>query len=106
MAGKKDSAPSLLDQYKAGQVAEWGVFVCGSRPIDIEGVRAFNPGDAVPASHVTRGIVDEGDVITRDDSAGLESLDQTAVMPDPSLALPGADTVPNPEDTQDATGGK
>lgn len=33
---------------------DYGQFVCGDVPIDINGARAFNPGDAVPASHVER----------------------------------------------------
>lgn len=31
-------------------------------PIDINGARAFNPGDPVPASHVERKVVAESEV--------------------------------------------
>lgn len=88
MATKK-AEPSLLDQYKANQVAEWSVFVCGPTPIDIGGARAFNPGDAVPASHVTRGVVREDQVIARDDEKGMSSLQEIPSKPDPVADLPG-----------------
>jgi hypothetical protein len=85
---------SLLDKYLAGQAAEWNVFVCGPRPINIDGVRAFNPGDAVPASHVTRGIVDSGDVIARDDESGMSVFDEVS---GPVVELPGSNDAPDPD---------
>jgi hypothetical protein len=33
---------------------DYGQFVCGGVPIDIDGSRAFNPGMPVPASHVEK----------------------------------------------------
>jgi hypothetical protein len=50
------SQPQTIDEYKAAQAAEWGKYVA-AEPIDIDGVRAFNPGNPVPASHVERGVV-------------------------------------------------
>lgn len=38
------------------QIAEYSQWVATS-PIDINGARAFNAGDPVPASHVDRGVV-------------------------------------------------
>lgn len=38
------------------QIKEYGQYVA-VQPIDIGGARAFNTGDPVPASHVSRGIV-------------------------------------------------
>lgn len=41
---------------------EWGIYVA-ARAIDVGGARAFNPRDAVPTSHVTRGVVSISDVV-------------------------------------------
>lgn len=43
------------------QALEYGSFVA-NKPINIDGARAFNIGDAVPASHVERGVVSASDV--------------------------------------------
>lgn len=43
-------------EYVAAQKAEWGAYVA-TEAIDINGARAFNAGDPVPASHVERGVV-------------------------------------------------
>lgn len=48
-------------EYLAAQQAEWGVYVA-TEPIYVGGARAFNAGDAVPASHVERGVVLEAQV--------------------------------------------
>jgi len=62
---KKDvQPPTTLEQYQAGQISEWDAYVA-SEIIDIDGARAFNPGDAVPASHVERGVVKLSQVIAR-----------------------------------------
>lgn len=100
MPGKAKSA-SLLDKYREGQIAEWSVYVCGPRPIDIGGVRAFNPGDAVPASHVTRGVVSVDDVIQVDDADGMASLAEAALTatPDANPNLPGSSTDGTDPDT-------
>jgi hypothetical protein len=45
-----------VEEYLAEQKAEWGKYVA-AEPIDVDGVRAFNPGNPVPASHVERGVV-------------------------------------------------
>ena len=42
---------------RAEQVTEWGQYVCGPAPIDINGARAANPGDPIPASLVDSGAI-------------------------------------------------
>ncbi len=48
-------------QFREAQAAEYGVYVA-AHAIDIDGARAFNAGDAVPVSHVERGVVASDDV--------------------------------------------
>lgn len=48
--------PQTLEQYREQQRAEYAQYVA-AEVIEINGARAFNPGDPVPASHVTRGVV-------------------------------------------------
>lgn len=45
-----------VEEYRKAQAAEWGTYVA-TEPIDINGARAFNPGDPVPVSHVEGGVV-------------------------------------------------
>lgn len=100
MTRKSGSKLSLLEQYQQDQALEWGVYVCGPQPIDIGNARAFNPGDAVPASHVTRGVVREDQVIALDDQEGLDSLTaELSASPDGAVDLPGLDA-PNPDDRE------
>lgn len=40
---------------------EYGTYVAKG-PIDIDGARAFNTGDAVPVSHVASGVVSQTSV--------------------------------------------
>lgn len=40
--------------YRLELAYDYGQYVCGDAPIDIDGTRAFNPGMAVPASHVEK----------------------------------------------------
>lgn len=47
---------STIADYLEAQRAEWGAYVA-TVPIDINGGRAFNVGDPVPASHVDSGVV-------------------------------------------------
>lgn len=50
------AAPDEVQALLAEQQKEYGSYVA-VQPIDIGGARAFNVGDAVPASHVSRGVV-------------------------------------------------
>ncbi len=52
---------NTIAEYQAAQAAEWGAYVASS-VIYIDGVRAFNEGDAVPASHVDNGVVNPAQV--------------------------------------------
>jgi hypothetical protein len=40
--------------YRLELAYDYGQFVCGPTPIDINGARAFNPGMPVPASHIKK----------------------------------------------------
>lgn len=51
-----------VDEYAKAQEAEYGTYVAKDA-ISIDGVRAFNPGHAVPKSHVDRGLVDASQVV-------------------------------------------
>jgi hypothetical protein len=48
--------PQTAEDRQAEVDKEWGQYVA-TGPIDIGSARAFNEGDPVPASHVTRGVV-------------------------------------------------
>jgi hypothetical protein len=66
---KKDVS---LEEFRSTQMDEWNTYVAAG-PIDIGTARAFNAGDAVPASHVLRGVVRQDQVIHREDiSANVE----------------------------------
>ena len=60
--------PTAADDFQAAQEAEWGEYVA-IEPIAVDGVRAFNPGDPVPVSHVKNGVVDKGQVARRSTKA-------------------------------------
>jgi hypothetical protein len=55
------SPDELLAAELAKQESEWGTYVAAA-PIFIGGARAFNPGDPVPVSHVTGGVVNQAQV--------------------------------------------
>lgn len=50
------ASPETAEQLRAALAKEYGQYVA-VQTIDLYGARAFNVGDAVPASHVDRGIV-------------------------------------------------
>jgi hypothetical protein len=52
---------ATVDEFRDALVAEWGVYTAKGK-IMIDGVLAFNQGDPVPVSHVTRGVVSRDDV--------------------------------------------
>jgi hypothetical protein len=64
---------------------EWGTYTA-TQPIYIDGVRAFNPGAAVPVSHVSGGIVDAGQVT----DAPISEVSQEQ----PATAVPEESPVP------------
>lgn len=53
--------PMTVEQYREAQAAEYGRFIA-TETIYINGARAFNAGDAVPASHVESGVVNKNQV--------------------------------------------
>lgn len=60
------------DELLKEQQTEYGRWVA-VRAIDIDGARAFNPGDPVPVSHVER------DVVSKDDVVGVRTKTAAAV---------------------------
>lgn len=55
------SSPVTAAQFREALGEEYGQYVAAG-PINIDGARAFNAGDPVPASHVTRKVVREDQV--------------------------------------------
>lgn len=64
--------PATAAELLEAQRAEYGTYVA-TVPIDINGARAFNPGDAVPTSHVERGVVLAEQVAKVSTKAGKEA---------------------------------
>ncbi len=57
---------------------DYGQYICTNPAgIYIGNARAFNPGEAVPASHVERGVVSPNDVAKTTTKAGREALAET-----------------------------
>lgn len=54
-------AEQTVEDYLKEQRDEWGTYVA-IVAIDINGARAFNPGNPVPVSHVKNGVVAQADV--------------------------------------------
>jgi len=54
-------AEQTVEEYLKEQRDEWGTYVAVVA-IDVNGARAFNPGNPVPASHVKTGVVSQSDV--------------------------------------------
>jgi hypothetical protein len=78
----------MLTDYEREQAIEWGTFVART-VITIDGVRAFNPGDSVPASHVARGIVLPAEV---------RLVDEVEPEPEPVAVAPPIGTLEMPTD--------
>ena len=74
-----DPNKALADAVKA-QEKEWGTYIAVV-PIDIDGVRAFNAGHAVPFSHVERGLVAKASVRKSTEA------EAGAAVPAPPVAL-------------------
>ena len=53
--------PATGEEHRAAQAIEYGRYRA-TEQIKIDGALAFNPGDLVPASHITRGVVDKDQV--------------------------------------------
>jgi hypothetical protein len=63
------SEPTTADDLRQQLAADYGTYVAVV-PIDINGARAFNVGDAVPASHVERQVVASHQVARNTTKAG------------------------------------
>lgn len=61
--------PATAEDVRKALAEEYGTYVAVA-PININGVRAFNAGDPVPSTHVSRGVVDEGQVARITTKAG------------------------------------
>lgn len=66
------SAPVTAEQYAQALADEYSQFVA-TAPIDIDGARAFNVGDPVPASHMERQVVPADRVKKVTTKAGREA---------------------------------
>lgn len=73
--------PMTLEQHMAALAKEYGTYVAVEE-IDIDGVRAFNPGHAVPVSHVSNGLVDKSLVKRADGDAAAANAVSPAVKKD------------------------
>lgn len=71
--------PEAAELRKA-QEAEYGAYVA-TEQIFIGGALAFNVGDPVPKSHVTRGVVDADQVAKPTTKAGQEAQAENPVSP-------------------------
>ena len=72
--------PATAAEYRDAQRAEYGTYVAVV-PIDINGARAFNVGDAVPVSHVERGVVSDQEVAKTTTKAGKAAAGITDETP-------------------------
>lgn len=77
------STPMSRDDYEKALTKEYGTYVA-LFPIDIDGARAFNPGHAVPESHVTRGLVDASLVAKVGTKAAEKAADAVGVSLSPA----------------------
>lgn len=71
------ATPTEVEEHRSAQAQEYGTYVAAEK-IDIGGARAFNPGDAVPASHVTRGVVREDQVRRVEAAQTVEPVAESA----------------------------
>jgi hypothetical protein len=72
--------PATAAELREATRAEYGQYVAVV-PIDIGGARAFNVGDAVPASHVERGVVAADEVAKTSTKAGRQAAGITDDTP-------------------------
>lgn len=76
------SEPVTAEQLREAQRKEYGTYVAVTA-IEINGVRAFNEGDAVPVSHVDRGVVDSSQVAKVNTKAGQQAVAATTPTENP-----------------------
>ena len=64
------------EQLRQEQAVEYGTYVA-TEVILIDGARAFNVGDPVPASHIERGVVDVDAVAKSTTKAARAAIEQS-----------------------------
>lgn len=70
-----DDLERAAREREAEQAKLYGQFVA-VEPIYIDGALAFNVGDPVPATHISRGVVDESQVARTTTKAGKAATGQ------------------------------
>lgn len=68
--------PQTAEDYEAALIKDYSAYVA-KEPIFIDGVRAFNRGNAVPASHVDSGVVSPEQVEKLSTKAGRAVVETT-----------------------------
>lgn len=63
------------EELRKAQAEEYSVYVA-TQNIEINGARAFNVGDPVPVSHVTRGVVSEDSIAKAKTKAAKAAAEQ------------------------------
>jgi hypothetical protein len=91
-----------LSDYQRASVDEWSHYVA-TQAIFINGVRAFNEGDAVPTSHVERGVVAREEV-RRATETPQETATVIAAVPFGAFAQPDPDDVAAARAANEAAG--
>ena len=77
------STPMSREEYDKSLRDDYSVYVA-LLPIDIGGARAFNPGHAVPASHVKNGLVDASMVAKVGTKAAASAAEAVGVSLSPA----------------------
>ena len=80
------TVPMSREAYDKSLRDDYSVYVA-LLPIDIGGARAFNPGHAVPASHVASGLVDPSMVAKVGTKAAEKAADAIGVSLSPAPAV-------------------
>lgn len=65
-----------VEQHREAVRAEYSKWVA-TEVIEINGVRAFNPGDAVPVSHVESGVVSKDQVTGANTKAAAAAVKES-----------------------------
>ena len=81
------SETSALDAALAAEQEEWGTYIAAV-PINLNGIRAFNPGHPVPVGHVTSGLVDAS-FVTRVASSVPEPTSISTTVDAPASEMKG-----------------
>lgn len=69
------SEPATVAEQRSAIEREYGTWVA-LVAIDIDGGRAFNPGDPVPVSHVQRGVVSSEQVARSTTKAAAAAVEK------------------------------